>query len=87
VPLVGRVLVAEDNPVNQAVASAMLDSLGVTQHLAENGRMAIERLSQESFDLVLMDCQMPEMDGFEATRRNPRPQRAGLLPSTCRSSR
>jgi two-component system sensor histidine kinase/response regulator len=79
VPLVGRVLVAEDNPVNQAVATAMLDSLGVSSSLAENGRVAIERLSQESFDLVLMDCQMPEMDGFAATREIRSQQLAGLL--------
>ncbi|MBL8406574.1 MAG: response regulator, partial [Candidatus Accumulibacter sp.] len=66
-PLAGRVLVAEDNPVNQMVVAAMLESLGISCSLAENGRVAIERLSQESFDLVLMDCQMPEMDGFAAT--------------------
>ncbi|HRF12098.1 MAG TPA: response regulator [Candidatus Accumulibacter phosphatis] len=75
----GRVLVAEDNPVNQAVASAMLESLGVTCSLAENGRVAIERLSRESFDLVLMDCQMPEMDGFAATREIRSRQQQGLL--------
>ncbi|HPP46534.1 MAG TPA: ATP-binding protein [Accumulibacter sp.] len=63
----GRVLVAEDNPVNQAVVSAMLESLGVTYELADNGRIAIERLRHASFDLLLMDCQMPEMDGFSAT--------------------
>jgi two-component system sensor histidine kinase/response regulator len=67
VSLVGRVLVVEDNPVNQQVALAMLESLGLHCRLADNGRLAIERLQQESFDLVLMDCQMPEMDGFEAT--------------------
>jgi two-component system sensor histidine kinase/response regulator len=67
VSLVGRVLVVEDNPVNQQVALAMLESLGLHCRLADNGRRAIERLQQESFDLVLMDCQMPEMDGFEAT--------------------
>ncbi len=79
VPLVGRVLIAEDNPVNQAVATAILDSLGVSSSLVENGRVAIERLSQESFDLVLMDCQMPEMDGFAATREIRSQQLAGLL--------
>lgn len=63
----GRVLVAEDNPVNQTVVSAMLESLGVAYELAENGRVAIERLQHASFDLLLMDCQMPEMDGFSAT--------------------
>ncbi len=63
----GRILVAEDNPVNQTVVSAMLESLGVTYELAENGRIAMERLQKTNFDLVLMDCQMPEMDGFSAT--------------------
>ena len=62
-----RVLVAEDNPVNQQVALAMLESLGLHCHLADNGRLAIKRLQREAFDLVLMDCQMPKMDGFEAT--------------------
>ncbi|WP_374683356.1 response regulator [Accumulibacter sp.] len=65
--LCGRVLVAEDNPVNQQVAAAMLESLGLHCRLADNGRRAIERLQQDTFDLVLMDCQMPDMDGFEAT--------------------
>ncbi|NMQ29567.1 response regulator [Candidatus Accumulibacter phosphatis] len=65
--LVGRVLIAEDNPVNQQVALAMLESLGLRCSLADNGRLAVERLQEEAFDLVLMDCQMPEMDGFEAT--------------------
>ncbi|HRH14350.1 MAG TPA: response regulator [Azonexus sp.] len=75
----GRVLVVEDNPVNQMVARAMLESLGVACELAENGRLAIERLSSEHFDLVLMDCQMPEMDGFEATVQIRSRQRQGLL--------
>ncbi len=79
VPLAGRVLIAEDNPVNQMVAAAMLESLGISCSLAENGRVAIERLSQESFDLVLMDCQMPEMDGFAATAEIRLRQQQGRL--------
>ncbi|MBL8420966.1 MAG: response regulator, partial [Dechloromonas sp.] len=75
----GRVLVAEDNPVNQVVARAMLESLGVACELAENGRLALECLTREHFDLVLMDCQMPEMDGFEATAQIRSRQRQGLL--------
>ena len=76
----GRVLVVEDNPVNQQVAAAMLESLGVAHALADNGRIALDRLGQERFDLILMDCQMPEMDGFEATGQIRARQRAGLLP-------
>ena len=63
-----HVLVAEDNPVNQAVATEMLAAVGCTCRLAANGREALEAIAQEHFDVVLMDCQMPEMDGFEATR-------------------
>ncbi|WP_291994557.1 response regulator [Candidatus Accumulibacter sp. ACC003] len=75
----GRVLVAEDNPVNQAVAAAMLESLGVAYSVADNGQIALDRLLHEPFDLVLMDCQMPEMDGFEATAQIRARQRDSLL--------
>jgi PAS domain S-box-containing protein len=64
-----RVLLVEDNPVNQEVARAMLEDLGCAVRVADNGQRALEALADESFDLVLMDCQMPEMDGFEALRR------------------
>jgi CheY-like chemotaxis protein len=80
--LVGRVLVAEDNPVNREVAAAMIESLGVAYGMAENGLAALEQVSRESFDLVLMDCQMPEMDGFEATGEIRRRQREGHLQRT-----
>ncbi|HXG66814.1 MAG TPA: PAS domain S-box protein [Blastocatellia bacterium] len=62
-----RVLLAEDNPVNQTLAVAILRKLGHTAVVAENGRAALAALEAESFDLVLMDIQMPEMSGFEAT--------------------
>lgn len=65
--LAGHVLLAEDNPVNQEVASAMLQRVGVTIKIANNGQEAVDLLQVEHFDLVLMDCQMPIMDGFEAT--------------------
>lgn len=65
--LTGRVLLAEDNPVNQEVASVMLQRLGVSMKIANNGLEAVDLYRQETFDLVLMDCQMPLMDGFEAT--------------------
>jgi PAS domain S-box-containing protein len=62
-----RVLLVEDNQVNQMVAQRMLAGLGCTVGLAGNGLEALERLASERFDLVLMDCQMPEMDGYSAT--------------------
>ncbi len=62
-----HVLVAEDNLTNQDVAIAMLKKCGCRVSLAENGRQAVEIFLQEKPDLVLMDCQMPEMDGYQAT--------------------
>jgi signal transduction histidine kinase/CheY-like chemotaxis protein len=64
-----RVLVAEDNRVNQLLVRRMLDRLGCTPVLVENGAQVLDAWTEGRFDVVLMDCQMPEMDGFEATRR------------------
>jgi CheY-like chemotaxis protein/HPt (histidine-containing phosphotransfer) domain-containing protein len=63
-----RVLLAEDNDVNSEVAAAMLRGIGCSVHAVRNGREALEQLTRASFDLVFMDCQMPEVDGFAATR-------------------
>ena len=63
-----RVLVAEDNCINQRLALRVLERLGHITTLVSNGREAVEAVRKEGFDLVLMDVQMPEMDGFQATR-------------------
>jgi signal transduction histidine kinase/AmiR/NasT family two-component response regulator len=63
-----RVLVAEDHPTNQKVVELILESVGVTPVIVENGVLALEALEAERFDVVLMDMQMPELDGLSATR-------------------
>ena len=63
-----RVLLAEDNPINQQVAQALLGDIGVAVEVAGNGREALDKLRAGSYDLVLMDVQMPELDGMAATR-------------------
>jgi CheY-like chemotaxis protein/HPt (histidine-containing phosphotransfer) domain-containing protein len=64
----GRVLVAEDNRVNQKLAKAMLGTLGLAADIAGNGEEALALIEQQAYDVVLMDCQMPVMDGYQATR-------------------
>jgi CheY-like chemotaxis protein/HPt (histidine-containing phosphotransfer) domain-containing protein len=63
-----QVLLAEDNPVNQEVAQHMLESFGCRVELASDGREALEAFLKTPFDLVLMDCQMPELDGYQVTQ-------------------
>jgi CheY-like chemotaxis protein len=65
----GRVLLAEDNAINRKVALGMLRKLGVEIDTAENGEEAVAQCRANGYDLILMDCQMPILDGFEATRR------------------
>lgn len=64
-----RVLVVEDNFVNQRVIRLQLEKQGCPASFANNGAEALGILAEEAFDLVFMDCQMPQMDGYEATRR------------------
>lgn len=63
-----RILVADDNPVNQLVAQGYLASLGYESDLADDGDVVLSKFADEPYDIVLMDLQMPKMDGCEATR-------------------
>ncbi len=68
ISLENTILLAEDNCINEKVAVTMLEKLGLRVDVAHNGKEAIEKNQNNSYDLILMDCNMPEMDGFQATR-------------------
>jgi len=69
IQLQGRILMVEDHPVNQKVLAHQLREMGLQYAIAASGTQALDMLATEDFDLVLMDWQMPEMDGLEATQR------------------
>jgi two-component system sensor histidine kinase/response regulator len=73
----GHLLIVEDNPVNQLVAVGMLEHLGYTCEIADNGREALGLLEHTQFDAVLMDCQMPELNGYQATAQLRRAEDGG----------
>ncbi len=68
-PLRAHVLIADDDPINQRVLRRILNRIGCSCEVSDDGRQAVERVLSSSFDVVLMDCQMPFLDGFEATRQ------------------
>jgi PAS domain S-box-containing protein len=82
----GHILVAEDDEINQLVAVAMLAALGYEADVAGNGRVALEMAADREYDAVLMDCQMPELDGYAATaelrRREAGPRRTPIIALT-----
>ena len=81
-PVHGHVLLVEDNGVNRLIASAMLTEMGLEVLCAENGEEALKVLADTPVDLVLMDCQMPVLDGYEATHRLREIERSGHLRRT-----
>jgi PAS domain S-box-containing protein len=78
----GQVLLVEDTLINQMLGQEMLGSFGLSVDLAENGKLALEKLKEKQYDLILMDCLMPVMDGYEATQAIRTNERQNSLPRT-----
>lgn len=63
------ILIVEDNPIHRSLALKSLEILGYASEAVSNGKEALERIAQSSYEVILMDCRMPELDGYEATRQ------------------
>ncbi len=86
-----NILLVEDNPINQRIATHMLKKLGHTYEIVNNGKEALEAIKIKSFDIILMDCQMPDMDGYTTTKyirqyqRSNRTKRTPIIAVTAHS--
>ncbi len=82
-----QVLLVEDDTVNQQVTTRLLERLGLQVHLVSDGQQAVDRALTEQFDLILLDCQLPVMDGFQAARRIRELERGGRVPIVALTAR